>query len=238
MSLSPSFLGVRAIFFDIDDTLLDFHSCASLALDSAFSSVGLVYREEYFSTFQEINDVLWKRIEEQTLTHAELHGIRFRLIFKALGLAGDFARAEEEFRAYLRTAAVPVKGAHEVLEALNAAGYRLFCASNASHKEQGNRLKKAGLLPYIEEVFVSSDIGAPKPSREFFSACLARAGLTAGECVMIGDNLFADVGGAINVGMRTVWLNSTGTSLSGGISPDAVVSSLLEVKSLLLPEKA
>ncbi len=237
MPLSSPLSHIRAVFFDIDDTLLDFHSCAGLALRGAFSAVGLSFREEYFPTFHRENNALWKRIEEGTLSHAELHQIRFRLLFEALGITGDYATAEETFRAYLRTAAVPIVGAAETLSALKGAGYRLYAASNASHKEQGNRLKKAGLLDHIEDVVVSSDVGAAKPSAAFFHVCLARAGVSPDECVMIGDNVFADVGGALGVGMHAVWLNPMGACLPDGIAPDAVIASISDAKNLLLPKK-
>ena len=237
MSSSSLFAGVRAVLLDIDDTLLDFRSCAGIALDTAFRNAGVVYRDEYYPTFQKINSSLWRQLEEQRITREELHACRFRLVFEALGLSGDFPKAEASFFTALKAAAVPMVGARELLSALKAAGYRTVCASNASHSEQGRRLEKAGLLEFIDDIVVSSDVGVAKPAPEFFNLCVARAGVTADECVMVGDNLFADVAGAMNVGIRGIYLNLTGAPLSEGITPTATVSTLAEVEALLLPKK-
>ncbi len=79
-----------------------------------FSFFGLKpYTEDMFPVFKNINDCLWKRLEQGTLTFAELEKCRWDLIFKELEINFDGMTFEEYFREKLYYSAVPEDGAKE-----------------------------------------------------------------------------------------------------------------------------
>ena len=102
---------IKAVFLDIDNTLLDFDLCVSKAMQDGLARHKIEFREDMFGTFKSVNDALWRRIEEGTLTREELMRVRWKLIFEKLGIDLDGPKFEEYFRAQLHESAIPVDGA-------------------------------------------------------------------------------------------------------------------------------
>ena len=64
------------------------------------------------------------------------------------------------------------------------------------------------MFEYFSKIFVSEIIGHNKPNKEFFDACFSKLnGATPLNTVMIGDSLTADIKGATDYGMTTIWFN-------------------------------
>lgn len=95
-----------------------------------------------------------------------------------------------------------------------------------------------GLDRYVEFVLASGAIGLSKPDPAFFRVALDRAGVAAGEAVMVGDSYRADVGGAWAAGMDAAWLDRTeGISITPDDEPAPtdvrVIRSLDEVPEIV-----
>lgn len=224
---------IKAVFIDIDNTLLDFNLNAYYGLESTFIKSGLDFKKEYFDTFLTINTGLWDKIEKKEITRAEHKRVRFKLIFEALGINSDSDRAEELFRSELYDRTFEVEGATDLLKYL-CGKYRVFAASNAIEKQQIYRLKKANMYDLFEKVFISEGIGHDKPSKGFFDYCFSVAkGFTPKEAVMIGDSLYADIKGGKEYGLTTVWFNNHGKVNDNPEMVDYEVNSLKDIKSIL-----
>lgn len=200
----------------------------------AFRKFGLPLGAEVFPVFKKINDSLWIRIEKNTITREELHRIRWDLIFDELGVDFDGRTFEKEFRANLGESAIPVEGAEDILKYLSAK-YEVYVASNASYNEQIRRLAGAcesGFTKYFTDLFLSEKMGVAKPSREYFDKCVELCNGNVDEIIMIGDSLSADIVGAKEYGLKTIWFNYTGEDT---VSPyaDYTVLSLREIKNVL-----
>lgn len=92
-----------------------------------------------------------------------------------------------------------------------------------------------GLDRWVDFVLASGAAGLAKPDPAFFSLALARAGVSPGEAIMVGDSWRADVLGARSAGMDAVLLNrhdAHGDSASDGADAP-VIASLLELPALL-----
>lgn len=226
---------IKSIFLDVDNTLLDFHASAALAMSDVMTDFGAAYDPAMFGTFRRINDGLWLRIEQGTLTKPELYRIRWNLIFAELGLPLDGPAFETRFLKRLQTAAVPVGGAEELLRHLQ--GRYLMCVtSNAPHHQQELRLTAAGLMPYLDHVFTSELVGSEKPSRSFFDGCFRRLNesrtlpIRPDEVLLIGDSPTADIRGGVDYGMRTCWFRyDADTILPQDLHPDDTVDTLTEL---------
>jgi len=224
---------IKAVFIDIDNTLLSFSEYVKSAMRDGFSQLGIgVYTDESFATFNRINDGLWHRIEQGTLTLEELKKIRWNLIFAELGIDYDGVAFEKYFRDKLNFSAIPEKGAHEMLEYLSGK-YVLCTASNGPYDQQINRLRVGGMLDRFEYNFISSKIGAQKPSREFFEAAFnelhaAHPDILPEETMIIGDSVSSDIAGGRAFGMKTcLYLKKD----SG--DADYIITDLSEIKNIL-----
>jgi putative hydrolase of the HAD superfamily len=94
-------------------------------------------------------------------------------------------------------------------ERLRAAGVRLGLVSNTS-RDLDEIVAAFALAEYVEVAVASVELGVAKPSPAIFGAALERAGVAAGDSVMVGDSLDDDVKGALACGMGAVLLDRAG----------------------------
>lgn len=224
---------ITTVLLDVDNTLLDFNRCAAWSMKKAMTEWGLPCYEQLYATFQTINQKLWHEIEEGTLTKDELYRIRWQMIFDRCGIDADGAAFEGIFLKYLRDAHEPVDGAMELLSYLSEK-YTVCIASNAPYEQQLHRLKQAGMLPYIQYLFISEEIGHPKPGRRFFDYCFSQLKtVRPEEVIMIGDSLTADIAGGIEYGIQTCWYNYDGIAVPDFPKADYIVTSLGQIQDIL-----
>ncbi len=222
---------VKAVFLDIDNTLLDFDACAEQAMAVTCRHYGIPFDERFLDMFHRINPVLWRQIELGELTKDALFAVRWKLIFAALGIETDAVGFRYMFQAGLEKAAVPVEGAMDLVQYLHGK-YTVCIASNSFYDQQVQRLKLAGMFPYVDHMFISQRLGADKPAKAFFDGCFTQLpGIAPGETMMVGDSLSADIAGACSYGMNTIWYDHFKT----GKTSDATytVTSLDQIRNIL-----
>ncbi len=96
-------------------------------------------------------------------------------------------------------------------------------------------MRQMGLLQFFEprHIAVSADLGYRKPYPAIFRHAMEGLGQTAQECAMIGDNPGADMSGARQLGMFTVWRPRTGEAEKPAqVAPDAVISQIADLLAL------
>lgn len=229
---------MRAVFIDIDNTLLDFEEYVRQTMKTGFEHFGLKPYEPYmYNVFTEENNKLWHMIEAGTITFPELEKVRWNNIFRALGIEYDGTAFEKYFRSSLNESAIPVKGAYEVLEYLHGK-YILCAASNGPYDQQLHRLELAGMKKFFSYFFISEQIGASKPSEEFFARSFEilndgrEKPIMPGETIIIGDSMSSDMAGGKNFGMKTCYF-SCGKDISHVQGVDFAVKMLDMVRGIL-----
>ena len=224
---------IKAVLLDVDNTLLDFNKSASETIKSAFYELGLTFTDGIFEVFLSTNDMLWRKIEQKEITRAELHRIRWNIIFEKLGIKADGHEMERLFLSRLENYAIPVEGALETVKYLSGK-YKLYTASNAPYAQQVKRLTLSGIIPFIERILNFEEQGINKPQKRFFEECLkAMSPATKEETVLIGDSLSADMQGGKSVGITTIWFNRSGSANPPSGLCDYTVKSLAEIKAIL-----
>ncbi len=155
------------------------------------------------------------------------------MIFQALGLGYDGQEFEDRFFSYLSESSETFDGAEDIMKYLSEK-YEVCIASNAMMGQQMRRLTSAGVYKYVEKMFVSEVIGAPKPDRKFFDGCFSRLpGIKKDEVIIIGDSLSADIKGGAEYGIKTCWFNPKKSKARDDIKIDFVVNSFEEIKNIL-----
>lgn len=99
-------------------------------------------------------------------------------------------------------------GVAEALDALRAAGCRVWLLSNAQAVFTGYELRALGLPRHFDGIYLSSDYACRKPDTRFFDAPLRQHGLTPGHCLMVGNDRSSDIAGALACGMDCVYLHT------------------------------
>lgn len=220
------------LLFDADDTLLDFHKDERQALEKTLIRYGVPVTEENIKTYSEINLGMWKRLERGEITRSELKRTRFRKFFEAIGFScnEDSLTVNNYYLSFLSEGGNTLEGAPETVKALHEEGYELYIITNGIAATQAKRLERSGLLPYINEVFVSEAIGYQKPRKEYFDAVLNNIKEKDKEKILvIGDSLTSDIQGAMNAGLPCCWLNRYGKELPENYEVDFVIEDVREV---------
>lgn len=227
---------IKAIFFDIDDTIFDFRQCAHSAFRDACAAVKITPSEDAWQTFCRIDASLWKAQKEGRLTVAEVVRFRAEHFTGAVSAPMQASAFQQAFQRALSGQTVLVPGADHVIRSLSGR-FPLFAASNGMLKIQLSRLKSAGLLSCFSDVFVSDEIGFEKPDSRFFKECLHRIHLRPEEVLMVGDSLQADIAGGIESNLKTCWLNRTKQSSPSSLIPDYELRALPELLTLLIKKE-
>ena len=228
---------MKAVFIDIDNTLLSFSEYVKHTMKDGFAHFGLKHYEPYmYDIFAEENDKLWHGIEQGTIVFSELEKVRWNIIFARLGIGFDGTVFEKYFRRALYDSAIPMPYADEMLRYLSGK-YILCVASNGPYEQQVHRLEVAGMKRYFDYIFISEKLGASKPSEEFFKRAFAELNSGREEVIMpadtiiIGDSLTSDIDGGRNYGIKTCFYNVGGVQ-SDSIKADYVIDELNEVEGI------
>ncbi|TWH56665.1 2-haloacid dehalogenase [Desulfitobacterium sp. LBE] len=222
----------KALFFDVDDTLLNFEQCSREALGKTFRHFSMDYDDTVYELFRSIDQRLWLQQKQGELTVQDVINLRFQELFKQLQLGCSHIPLQTMFQERLAEEFFTEPHAAESLGYLSAR-YQLFVTSNGILKTQLKRLELAGLLPYFTDVFVSDHIGHEKPSVRFFEECLQRSRLKPSEVLLIGDSLEADMVGAQNSKMDSCWYNPKHRNTDSDVEIDYIISDLLQLKDIL-----
>ena len=222
---------IKNIFFDLDDTLLDFHMAEKVALTKTLLHFDIEPKDEILERYSELNLSQWKLLEKGILTRDEVKVRRYQLLFKELGVNSLAREATEYYENLLGVGHYFVDGAEEVLRSLSDK-YCLYIASNGNTKVQLSRMKSADIIKYFADIFISEEIGFDKPSSEFFNSCFSKIrNFSKEDAVIIGDSITSDINGGKGMGIKTIWYNP-GRKESDVVA-DHEINNLLELIPLL-----
>ncbi len=220
---------IKTILFDLDDTLFDYIEAEGVALKETLLEVGIEPNDELLERYKAINLYYWRLTETEEITREELCYKRFDDLFKEFGIDYCPKTMNAKYEISLSRACHLIDGAVELLENL-VKNYRLFVVSNGGPKIQYGRLKGSGLGKYFEKVFISEEIGFHKPDIRFFEFCFSQIeNFNKNETIIVGDNLFADVYGGQNAGLRGVWFNPSRYVDKRQITPDKTITHLSQL---------
>lgn len=224
---------IDVVFFDADDTLLDFRRSEAAAIAKTLAQLEIEPDEGVIALYSAINAEHWRMLERGEITRAKLQTRRFDMLFDRLGLERDSHFTQSIYENFLAEGFYLMPGAVELLESLSAK-YRLYLLSNGAVKIQASRLEGSGIKKYFRDIFVSQSIGYNKPSRELFEYCFERIpDFSQENAIIVGDSLSSDIQGGINAGIHTCWFNPKRLPLIGEIKPEFEISELSELPELL-----
>jgi len=225
------------LFFDLDHTLWDFETNSRLTWLNVFYANGLDKTltpdfEAFYSRYSFHNKRLWDRYHHGFIRQEELRWKRTWHTFLDFKL-GDEKLAKALSLQYLEI--LPTQNAlfpHtvEIVQYLTQKNYQLHLITNGFEDVQWGKLRNSSLDLYFKQVVTSERAQSLKPHAEIFNFALQAAGAQAAQSIMLGDNIDADIKGAMNAGLDTVFVNHIREAID--VEPTYMVHSLHELEAI------
>lgn len=225
---------IQHIFFDLDHTLWDFEKNSDLTFQKIFKEYCIdLPLDSFLEKYKPINKAYWKLYQENKVSKKNLRYSRLKDTFDALEYAiSDHLITEFSIKYidYLPFFNHLFEGTIPLLEDLKMK-YQLHIITNGFEEVQLLKMEKSGLLPYFNQIITSESVGVKKPNPKIFHHALKLANSTTQNSLMIGDNIEADIKGAMNIGLKAIHCNFDRqvTAQKNIVS----VNSLLELKQYL-----
>ena len=204
----------KDLFFDLDHTIWDFElnskeTLWDLHLKYELEAKGINNFDEFYSIYSVHNHKLWDRYSKGFIKQEELRWKRIYLSLLDYKIA-DEALSKEMSVDYLTI--LPDKKnlfpyTIEILEYLKSKDYSMHLITNGFESVQFKKIKNSNLADYFTQVITSEASNSLKPNKEIFEYALKVSNANVETSIMIGDNEDADIQGAINVGMDSIFVN-------------------------------
>lgn len=229
---------MRAVLFDLDDTLFDHRHCARASLQAVHGRHACLRGRSFEDVERDHAGLLEELHREVMLGRLDIDTARrerFRRLFLTVGERAPDALVQDAAAHYRRAyiaARRSIEGAAALL-AHTRARAAVVVVSNNILEEQQHKLRDCGLERFIDALVVSEEEGISKPDPAIFLRALARVNSTPDEAVMVGDSWAADVAGARAAGIRAVWFNRDGLPRPEAADDVAELRSLEPVETAL-----
>lgn len=225
---------IQWVWFDLDDTLIDFTSNSKAALAKLYVEARL---DRWFADaatwterYEGHNHPLWDSLARGEITTAFLRMERFRRPLADAGCSDVEARrlSTDLDPLYLDLLAQErglVPGAKEMLRKVREAGVHTGILSNGFKDVQHRKIEHAGLSELIDLTVLSDDIDVQKPDTRLYIHAMERAGITDHSAhLMIGDNPDTDIAGALRAGWQAILLQPQHPDKSPKLVPAGAAS--------------
>ncbi|MET7287547.1 HAD family hydrolase [Streptomyces sp. NPDC005573] len=204
---------IRAVVWDVDDTLFDYTTADREGMRAHLAAEGLLEGyggpERAIARWREATELHWERF---AAGHGTFEGQRRDRVRTFLDASLSDDEADVWFQRYVGHYEAAWSVFPDVLPALDAlaAGYRHAVLSNSSLKVQERKLRTLGLRDRFETMLCAAELGVSKPEAGAFLAACEALELPAHEVAYVGDHPEIDGRGAAGAGLLSVWIDRGG----------------------------
>ena len=220
----------KSVLFDLDGTLLDRDESVKqfimVQYDRLNHHLSHISQTDYAARFIELDchGHVWKdKVYQNLVTEFKITSITWQ------ALLYDY---ETQFQFHC----VPFIGLMEMLDILKQQGYLLGIITNGRGEFQAKAILGLGIKDYFDVILISEIEQVRKPEAEIFNRAITRLGGTAQNSVFVGDNPEADILGAKNANLQTIWKRSPLWQEAAGA--DATIDELMEIPAILENSKS
>ena len=223
---------IKAVIFDIDNTLTDFMRMKRAAVDAAVEAmIDAGLKVDKTKMVEKIFDVYWKEgVEDQKIFDKVLQKEFGQIDYKILasGIIG-YRRAKEGTMVLYPHVAI-------TLIELMKLGLKRAVISDAPKLAVWLRIVALGLHNYFDHIITSEDFGVTKPAPQPFRRALELLGTKPEETLMVGDWAERDIAGAHKLGIKTAWAKYGDTFNTMESGADYELGDIIDVLDIVRQE--
>jgi putative hydrolase of the HAD superfamily len=215
---------VRAILFDMDNTLFDLVGAQMTACHAVTRSLGAKEGDQLFEYF--LRPVHGFESHENILDFMQDRGIP---------VPGSYDTARRIYEQEKLRSIIPYPGVVDTLNLIRNCGLPMAIITDAHSRDAVRRLEKAGLLPFFTCMVTYDLVGVKKPAHEPFIAALDMLKSPADEVLLVGDSPRRDIEPGKTLGIRTVYARY-GDRFSddrSSVQADYTIESMAELPEIL-----
>jgi putative hydrolase of the HAD superfamily len=233
----------KAIFFDMDDTLLRCDTTLELAWKKAceisLRETKTFKSDELLHQIDIIREWYWSDPERHRSGRLNLLGARTAIVRMALEKLGCYDKKIADniaasFSLITEGALGLYPNTENILGQLVKKKVKLALLTNGAGEAQREKIKRFGLSRYFPVCLIEGELGFGKPDRRVFEMALDKMAVKPQQTWMIGDDLERDISGAQTSGIFSIWFDYREQGLPEGslIVPDKIINNLGELLSL------
>ncbi|XP_018428589.1 PREDICTED: N-acylneuraminate-9-phosphatase [Nanorana parkeri] len=205
--------GIKAIFFDLDNTLIDTSGASKKAIEEV---VQLLKDKSQFKE-DEIRLICNKfqaRLLHETFDPSEITIDHLRVLHWEKSMQeikpGDYKDLAKESYALWKTKRLQLMTLSESTKNMLCdlrKSTRLVLLTNGERQVQREKIEACGVSAFFDAIVVGGEHSEEKPAPSIFLHCCDLVSVKPEDCVMVGDNLDTDIQGGLNAGLKaTIWL--------------------------------
>lgn len=230
----------KAVFFDMDNTILAYDVKSPQSWERAFARVAPqlpgVDVGRFTQAMNQIRPWFWGDPARDQRARLDLTTARREMVALALSQLGVEAgeagnRMADAYGEIQEESIEAYPGAIDTLRRLRGMGKGMALITNGVSRLQRAKIDRFGLESLFDCIIVEGEFGAGKPDPRVYQHALESLAVAPPEALMVGDNLLADIAEAQGVGIPAVWVDWKGGGLpeDSPATPDAVVQSITEL---------
>ncbi|MFC5464169.1 HAD family hydrolase [Lederbergia graminis] len=215
---------IKAAIFDLDGTLLDRDSSVKSFINRQYErlilDLGHIPKEKYVARFIELDKrgYVWKdKVYQQLVEEFEISEITWEELL-------------QDYIIEFKNHCIAFPNLRQMLVELKTSNILLGMITNGYGQFQMDNIVALGIKEFFDVILVSEWEGIKKPDPEMFHRAINKLGVSAHECIFIGDHPVNDVAAAQRVGMMGVWKKDFQWK---NVNADYIVDDLVEIPFII-----
>lgn len=234
---------LKALFLDLDETLCDTTSANLQARDILAASINslatgdfdhMQLASDYLTGIYRVFNSEMKQIFLPITSEEEFRTDLLKYLFGKHKVPGEFERdVFNDLRTGFDQSRIDsfdfFPGVKKLIAELRV-NYKLIVITNGPTYSQRPKVTKLDLRKQVDHVIIGGEEPEEKPYRSIFMKACQFADCLPAQAIHIGDSLPADIAGASNAGIKSVWISP---ELKNDSMPDHTISNFIHINSIL-----
>lgn len=224
------------LFLDFDRTFWDVDANQYNAQKNVFDTFDMSRYfenfETYYVTFKDINERLWEEYRDGKITREYLRNYRFEYVLEkikikntqlSLQMSNYYLEITPSYNQLLPYS-------KEILQYLFPK-YPMYLITNGFNEVQFQKIEQSGLTSFFQKVITSEMAGVNKPNPQIFDYAIKQTQVNKNQTIMIGDDIYSDIFGALQINMDCIFLNTH--NIKHDQQPTFEIQHLKEIQNIL-----
>ena len=201
---------IKVIFFDLDNTLYDYYYANDRALDFVYKILKRkknISKDEFIKKYNQSKKEIRKELNHSPDSHDRM--VYFQRMGENLNLDLNFTlKLYEEYYKYFLKNIKPKKDLLKTFKEIKKRKLKILILTNEVIETQLEKIKKLGVIKYIDYIISSENVGIDKTDKKIFSYAIKKVKRNPNEILMVGDNEVEDILKAKKVKIKAILISN------------------------------